>query len=382
MSATSRPTELSTPSDAVTASAVTRAEVHLGRLVQNLDVFRRTAPESDVMAVVKADAYGHGAPRVAATLEDAGVSWFAVATVPEGINLRKSGISGRILVFSAPLQEFIPLYREYDLDITVSSAEIAEYLVGPEQAPVRAHVKIETGMNRIGIPLWDAPRVIRMLETSGKVAIEGLWTHLATADSPDPDFSRHQIERFHDAIAPLRDSAAHVHIANSAAVLRLPESVRFPRAMMRIGIGLYGYSSLAGLAEEAGLTPIMTLTSRVTHLKRIERGATVSYGRRWRTERPTWIATVGAGYADGYPRLLSNRGDVSIDGVRYPIAGTVCMDMFMVDIGTGEHPSVGDEVVLFGPAGPDAFAVAEWAKTIPYEILTGITARVPRGFVS
>jgi alanine racemase len=374
--------DTSTRFDADPTSAPTRAEVHLGRLIQNLDVFRRTAPSAEVMAVVKADAYGHGAPRVAAALSEAGVTWFAVATVPEGIRLRKSGVEGRILVLGAPLPDYIHFYGEYDLDITISSEEIAEHIIAAEMGPFRAHVKIETGMNRIGIPCRDAVRVVRRLEMSGDVRLEGLWTHFAAADGTDLDFSRRQLAQFNETIKPLEDAASRIHTANSAAALRLPETVQHPRALMRIGIGLYGYSALEGLAEDAGLRPVMTVTSQITHLKSVATGESVSYGRRWTADHPTRIATVGAGYADGYPRLLSNRGDVSIGGVRYPIAGTVCMDMFMVDVGTAADISVGDEVVLFGPKAPDAYQIAAWAETIPYEILTGVTARVPRVFVS
>ncbi len=382
MNAVVRKIDTSTRLDADATSAPTKAEVHIGRLLRNLDVFRQKVPTADVMAVVKADAYGHGAPRVAAALAGAGVTWFAVATIPEGIRLRKSGIEGRILVLAAPLPEYVPFYPEYDLDVSVTSEDVADHLTGAGRGPFRAHVKIDTGMTRLGIACEDASRVVRLLETAENVKIEGLWTHLATADEPDPAFSREQIERFRKTIEPLEDSSARIHTANSAAALRLAESVRFPRTLMRIGIGLFGYCYPSGLADEVGLAPVMRLTSRITQLKRIDRGTSVSYGREWTADRQTRIATVGAGYADGYPRLLSNLGRVSIRDALHPIVGAICMDMFMVDVGAEVDLAVGDEVVLFGPERPDALQVAEWAQTIPYEILTGVTARVPRVFVS
>ena len=361
--------------------APTRAEIRLGALRHNLDVFRRKAPASDVMAVVKADAYGHGATRTALALFEEGVTNFAVATVPEGIRLRKAGLEGRILILAAPLPEYLPLYPEHDLDVTVSSPEIAERMTAAGEGPFRAHVKVDTGMGRIGLAPGDLEQVLIDLERSDNVKIDGLWTHLATADDEDPAFSVEQIERFRQAIAPVQDAARRIHVANSAAALRLPESTDFPRSLMRIGIGLYGYSALAGLAEDASLRPVLRMTSRVTQLKWVDPGTSISYGRRWTASRRTRVATVAAGYADGYPRCLTNRGEVTIGNERFPVVGTVCMDMFMVDVGTTARVALGDEVVLVGPEAPDAFEVAQWAGTIPYEILTSIAARVPRMYV-
>lgn len=373
--------DTSARTDADARNAPTRAEVNLDALVHNLGVFRRTAPSADVMAVIKADAYGHGAPRIASALFNEGVTSFAVATVPEGIRLRNAGIEGRILVLAAPLPEYLAAYPEHDLDVTVSSKEVADLVSRPDEGPFRAHVKVDTGMGRIGVTPDDAPNVVLRLERSDNVKVDGIWTHLATADDDDPSFATEQIDRFREIISPLQDSARRIHVANSAAALRLPESTDFPRALMRIGIGLYGYSALAGLAEDAGLQPALRFVSRINHLKWVDAGTSVSYGRRWTAEQRTRIATVGAGYADGYPRLLSNKGEVTIGDNRFPIAGTVCMDMFMVDVGEDADVNVGDEVVLLGSESPDAFEVATWAKTIPYEILTGIAARVPRLYV-
>lgn len=373
--------DTSTRTDADATSAPTRAEVNLGALLHNLDVFRRAAPSADVMAVVKANAYGHGSPQIASALFDAGITSFAVATVPEGIRLRKAGVEGRILVLAAPLPEYLAAYPEHDLDVTVSSAEVADWILSPGEGPFRAHVKIDTGMGRIGLASGEVERVVLALERSESVKVDGLWTHLATADDDDPSFSVHQIERFREIVSPLEGAARRIHVANSSAALRIPDSTTFPRALMRIGIGLYGYSALDGLAEDAGLRPVLRLTSRITHLKWVNAGTSISYGRRWTAVKRTRIATIGAGYADGYPRMLSNRGEVSIGDERFPITGTVCMDMFMADVGTDAEVAVGDEVVLIGPESPDAFEVSKWAQTIPYEILTGIGARVPRLYI-
>ena len=373
--------DTSTRSDADATTAPTRAEIHLDALRHNLEVFRRTAPTADIMAVVKADAYGHGSPQISSTLFEAGITSFAVATVPEGIRLRKAGIEGRILVLAAPLPEYLDSYPEYDLDVTVSSRAVVEHLTARGEGPFRAHVKVDTGMGRIGLTADEVEDAVLDLERSKNVKVDGLWTHLATADDEDPSFSVEQIERFREIISPLEDSARRIHVANSAAALRIPDSTACPRALMRIGIGLYGYSALDGLAEDAGLRPVLRLSSKITHLKWVDPGTSISYGRRWTAETRTRIATVGAGYADGFPRLLSNRGEVSLGEARFPIVGTVCMDMFMIDVGTESNVEVGQDVVLIGPESPDAFEVSVWAESIPYEILTGIAARVPRLYV-
>jgi alanine racemase len=334
------------------------------------------------MAVVKADAYGHGAVRVARELAGIGIRWFGVATAAEGAALREAGIEGRILVFAAPLPEHLSVYVRYDLELTVTSSEVADAVIrlagGGDRC--RVHVKVDTGMGRIGLSRGDAAAVVAGLERGAHVEVAGLWTHLATADAPDLSFAREQLERFAGVVAEIGDAAERIHVANSAAALRIPDALSFERPLARIGIGLYGYTSLEGLAKAHDLRPVMRVTSTVTHVKRVEAGATISYGRTWKAPQPTRIATVGAGYADGYHRLLSNRASVGIRGRRYPVTGTVCMDVFMVDLGPRSEVAVGDEVILFGDGGPDAVEVAGWAETIPYEVLTSVSSRVPRTY--
>lgn len=336
------------------------------------------------MAVVKADAYGHGAARVARALAGAGVRWFGVATVAEGVALREAGIEGRIVVFASPLPEHLGLHARHDLELTVTSSEIADAVIrragGGDR--YRLHVKVDTGMGRIGLPPGDVASVFAGLERASNVEIAGLWTHLATADAHDLSFALEQLERFAAAVREVGDAAERIHVANSAAALRLPDALAFERSLARIGIGLYGYTSVEGLAKAHGLRPVMRLSATVTQVKRVAAGATISYGRTWKAARSTRIATVGAGYADGYHRLLSNRAGVGIGGRRYPVAGTICMDMFMVDVGEGAEVAVGDEVVLFGDGGPDACEVAAWAETIPYEVLTSVSSRVPRTYAA
>ena len=361
----------------------TVAEIDLQRLWSNAELFRRTAPGATLMAVVKADAYGHGAPQVARHLSSKGVEWFGVATLAEAVELRNAGIDERILVFAAPLPEYLPAYAKYELDVTVSSLDVAQAVAGQaaRSGRYRVHVKVDTGMGRIGMSPSDIPAAMALLEHSPQVRIEGLWTHLATADDDRLDFAHRQLEIFRGVLATYGDAAAHVHAATSSAVLRIPESFDFDRAIIRTGIGLYGYSAREGLAETAGLQPVMRLISRVTHTKWVDEGTSISYDRRWQADRRTRIATIAAGYADGYPRLLTNRGEITIRGKRCPVAGTICMDMLMVDVGSDIDVAVGDEAVLFGEGAPDAFEVATLAGTIPYEILTSVTKRVVRVYL-
>ncbi len=368
------------------------AEVDLRAPRHNARRLRHLAGGGPPMAVVKADAYGHGAERVVQVLREEGVRHFAVARVPEALALRRAGLDAPILVFEAPLPAHLPAYAQYRLDVTVPSPAVAEAVAGTARAegPMRAHVKIDTGMGRLGLAPAALPAVLRRLGKTPGVEVAGIWTHLATAGAPEgASFMQTQIERFHTALRrvenALEETGACLHVANTGALLTQPNLLHpFHPALVRVGLGLYGLGPTEALAAEAGLRPVMRLTSRVTHLKTIGAGATVSYGRTWRAERPTRIATVGAGYADGYPRLLSNRAEVGIRGHRFRVAGTVCMDMLMVDLGPpdasgpGRSVAVGDEVVLFGEGGPSAYEVASWAETIPYEICCAVSPRVPR----
>ncbi len=348
-------------------------------------MLRRHAGQAALLGVVKANAYGHGALAVTRTLQNLNVRRFAVATVPEGIYLRENGIEDPVLVFASPLPPFLAAYARYDLGVTVSSRDVAEAVAvtARHEGPLRVHVKVDTGMHRIGIAPEEAEAVTRLLERAPGIELTGLWTHFATADEDDPFFAKVQMDRFEAVVKAVGDAYRHLHVANSGALLQLPRSVAQPgRLLARTGIALYGLMADERLAATAGLQPLMRFASRVTQVKTIQAGESISYGRRWTAPGPRRIATVGAGYADGYPRLLTNRAEVGIQGHRYPVAGTVCMDMFMVDLGPPEGPGyyveAGEEVTLWGEGGPSAFDVARWAETIPYEICCGVATRVPR----
>jgi alanine racemase len=358
------------------------AHVDLGALRHNLAVLRDRAAGLDVMAVVKANAYGHGAVPVTRFLAGEGVSRFGVATLGEAVALREAGIGERILVFAAPVPAQLERYARHDLEVTVTSPEVAREVarIATAADPVRVHIKVDTGMGRIGLDPADVVDTVRLLERSEGVRIEGFWTHFATADEPDDTFAREQWTRFRRVLAELGGAPAPVHAANSGGLLG--NAVALDPGLVsgvRLGISLYGLYD----PPDRALRPAMSLVSRLTQVKTVPAGTPVSYGATWRAPRETRIGTVSAGYADGYRRALSNRSEVGVAGRRCPIAGRVCMDMIMVDLGPGgEGPpaAVGDEVVLFGAGGPSAFELARWADTITYEIVCGITERVTRRY--
>ena len=362
-----------------------RAEVDLGAIRRNA---RRLAAHRDstVMGVVKADAYGHGAVPVARALVSEGLEWLAVATVPEAVELRDAGLEARILVFAAPRPEFLAAYEAHGLDVVVSSREVAA-AVAERASGLPVHVKVDTGMHRIGLDPAEAAATVRRLQRAG-VRVEALWTHLATADSADPadaSFAFSQVQRFDGVLRELgEDAPPLVHVANGPAHVRLPPTTSRP-ALVRLGGVLYGLNSDGAMAgATADLRPAMRLVTRVVHLQTVGAGESVSYGRTWTAERPTRIATLGVGYADGLPRSLSNRGTVGLGSGRFPVVGRVCMDMTMVSLGAPDGPGaavrLGDEAVVFGPGGPSAETQAEAAGTISYELTAGLTRRVPRTY--
>lgn len=357
-----------------------RAEVDLDALRHNVRVLRGYAGDAELMAAVKADAYGHGAVPVTRALVAEGVRHFAVATVLEGVQLREAGIEQPILVLGAPLPDALPTYVRCNLGVTVSSLEAAEdvILTASQTGPLTVHLKVDTGMRRLGLIPEEVPLALSRLRATPGVFVEGIWTHFATVDRA---FTLEQLRRFDELLASLESPPPVTHTANSGTLLHVPETAR-GRTLVRVGGALFGLvvNRLPWL-DEPDLRSVMRLVSRVVHLRSLQPGDTVSYGRTWRAERATRIATVAAGYGDGLPRSLSNSGSVGIHGAIFPIVGRVCMDMLMVDIGLEEASEairIGDDAVLFGPGGPSAGALAEAAGTIAYELTCGLTQRVRR----
>jgi alanine racemase len=358
--------------------APTRALIHADRLRANLADIRRQAPGLPVLGVVKADAYGHGATEVVRILQAEGVDRFGVATIPEALRLRQAGVQSPILVFAPLSAAGVEAATEACLDVVVDSEESLD-AASRTSGQLRCHLKVDTGMGRLGRTPSASVPLLQAIEAHPSLDLGSVWTHFARADEPESDFTDRQLDQFESFIDGLGGAPAPLHVAASAAVYVHPRSVDPSRyAMVRVGIALYGLLDLPG-GPPPGLQPVMDFVSRITHIKKVPAGTPVSYGGRWTSRQATWIATVGAGYADGVSRHLSNKGAVRIGRRICPIVGTVCMDMFMVDLGPDpESTSVGDTVHLFGSTHPTAFDVARWSESITYTAVCAVSGRVPR----
>ena len=362
----------------------TVAEIDLKALAYNLNgVRRKIGRRVAVMGVVKANAYGHGILEVARFLEREKIDYFGVANPEEGVVLREAGMIAPIHVFTLPSKLQASLFGSYDLEPTVCSQHEAALLNTQAQRAgktIPVHLKIDTGMNRIGAEPKELKKLLRALAKLRRLEIKGVYTHFATADARDKSFSKLQLAEFHRALEVLHKegvSAEFIHCAGSAGILDLPESYF---SMVRPGIMLYGYYPSRETTESVPLKPVLSLKSRVSLVKWIEPGESVSYGRRYVAKRKTKIATLPLGYADGYMRSLTGRSTVLIGNRRFPTAGTICMDQVMVDVGSADV-RVGDEAVLIGRQHREritAWDLAATFGTIPYEICTNISSRVPR----
>ena len=357
------------------------ATVDLDAIRRNARWLRgRCAPGTKLLAAVKADAYGHGAVPVARALERDGVGWFGVATADEAVQLRDGGVHGRLLAFGPLRGEALARALDADVDLTVCDEDdvAAAAAVACPDRPARVHLKVDTGMGRLGLPPERTVALADRIAAASTLRLEGVWTHLARADEPSHDATDRQLASFREALAALEAAGHHPplrHAANSAGTIAHP-GAHFD--LVRPGISLYGYPPGPELADAASeLEPALTLETPVVFVKRVAPGAAVSYGHRWRAPSETTIATVRIGYADGYPRALTNLGEVVVRGRRCRVVGTVCMDQTMVDVGELEV-AVGDRATLLGPAGPRADALAERIGTIPYELLTRLSARIQR----
>ena len=363
----------------------TWAEVNIKRLEQNLDAIKRKVAPAKVMLIVKANAYGHGLVEVSKALAGK-TDYVGVAVLEEGILLRKLGITAPIIVLGGIWGDQILSYLQNDLTLTASSVERLEQIdavAGSLGVKAKVHLKIDTGMERIGVHYYSAHRLQEAALKCAHVEVEGIFSHFANADSPDLSHARLQLERFqevlgfyerHSLLTPMR------HMANSAAVLQLPESYM---DMVRPGIMLYGVYPSPETARTVTVQPAMAWKSRVVYFKVVKPGHAVSYGSTWQPDHMVRMVTIPVGYGDGYFRSMSNRSKVIIRGRKYSQVGTICMDQLMVNI---EWTSAynGDEAILLGESGAERITVedlAQWAGTIPYEILTNINTRVPRVYV-
>lgn len=374
---------------------LTWAEIDLSAIAHNTRALRAaTHPGARMMAVVKADGYGHGAIPVAETALKNGADFLGVARVEEGIHLRRSGITAPpILIFGYITPDDAPAAIVHDLIVSVSSLEYArEAARCAGGGRLRVHLKLDTGMGRLGAMTFGDPErlavvkreIAEILNLPG-LSVEGVYTHFAASDTLDKTHARLQFSRFMDFLDDMGRAGMSFdlcHCCNSAGIMELPEA---HLDMVRAGIALYGlYPSDEVDKSRIALKPAMTLKSRVLHVKRVPAGFTVSYGMTWTAHDSTTIATVGIGYADGLRRALSNKGEMLVRGLRAPIVGRVCMDLTMLDVGGIPGVSVGDEVVVFGrreTGAPTADEMAELLGTINYEVLPGLTDRPKRLYV-
>jgi alanine racemase len=358
----------------------------------DLDAFRHNfafvrshlTPATGIIAVVKANAYGHGVDLIAREAERCGAAMIGVARSQEALGLTESGLSRPVLVLGTPA--YVLLERTINAGVVhaVSSLEDAEAVssaAGRLGKRAAVHVKVDTGMTRLGLDPAQAAATIERMARMPHLAVDGIFTHLADAENPNRILSRKQVEAFEGVLERIAAKGIEIpfrHCANSAAILTSPES---HYNLVRPGLMLYGYLPDESLAVPSPLRPVLSLHSAIVHLRNVEPGVGVSYGHRYHVPRKTTLATAAIGYGDGYSRLLTGKAEALIGGRRYPVVGTICMDLVVIDLGPDSVCSLGDDVVFLGSQGGEAITAWDLARaigTIPYEIITGITGRVER----
>ncbi len=366
----------------------TQVEVNLTRLTENYRAIETAVSPATVMPILKANAYGHGLVEVARHVVSLGAPYLGVAYLEEGILLREAGIKAPILVLGGIIGNQVPLFLQHDLTLTASSTEKMHQINdAAREMGIRAkvHLKIDTGMERIGVHYYSAESLLETALTCGHCRVEGIYSHLANADTADLTHARLQLDRFNQVLdfytqrglphPPLR------HMANSGGILQLPAS-HFD--MVRAGILMYGVYPSDEVAKTVPVRPALSWKSRVVYFKVVKPGHPVSYGSAWETDHMVRVVTIPVGYGDGYFRSMSGSAEVIIRGRRYPVVGRICMDQMMANI-EWETAYNNDEVILIGESDGTRISVedvATWANTIPYEVLTNINTRVPRIYIA
>ena len=370
------------------------AEIDLGALRHNVATLAAHIGPQQLWAVVKADAYGHGAIESARVALQSGAQGLCVALVSEGIALRQSGINAPILIMSEQPAEQHRDIISYGLIATLyNEATITKFARTAHDLEIMAsvHVKVDSGMHRVGVSPEDAVKVAKLVAESQWLSLEGIFTHLATADVVDIQFAQQHVSTFSRCVEQVRASGIevrHVHISNSASAIRKLDAGA-GCTMARVGIALYGipgdaHTNSFGATHQLDLRPVMSVHARVSHVQRVAAGQGVSYGLKRTMEQDSTVATLPLGYADGVPRGLWESGSVLIGGIRRPFAGVVTMDQIMVNC-TDDAVRIGDEVVLIGAQGSEVITTNEWANkmgTIGYEIVCAISARMPRNYIN
>lgn len=357
----------------------TKAIIDLTAIEKNLEVFKKQAGKAEVIAVVKADAYGHGVLEVSRRAIASGIRFLAVATPDEALFLRQQGIKTRLLVLGATPEAFIPVAQQEEITLAAISLawlDMASKAANPELLPLKIHLKIDSGMRRVGVFPEDAKQAIDFIRRH-HFSFDGLFTHFATADEESGELFRQQVKEMKTVIESIADSAVMVHVANSAAAI-MHQDLAYDG--VRIGISLYGIAPSAYVENEMSiaLSPAMSLETEIVHVKKVKAGEALSYGATYRAEDDEWIATLPIGYADGMLRGLQGQ-EVLLRGMRMPVVGRICMDQCMIKL--PEELPIGEKVTLIGKQGNEQIRMEEWAEkldTIPYEIPCILTKRVPR----
>jgi len=363
----------------------TRAVIHLDNFRGNIEAARKKiGGHPKILVPVKANAYGHGAVPISRCALEAGAEYLAVAAVPEGAELRSAGITAPVLLNSQAIPEEIPEIVSLKLSPLVSDEDFMEQLAGAAQSAgtrLSVHLKVDTGMGRVGCRPEEAAALAAKIIAARDLSLGGVATHLSVSDSLEPGdlaYTKEQLRCFREVITSVKDAGIDpgiAHAANSGA-LTFHEDSYFD--MIRPGIFLYGYSPAASISGGLHSKPVMEFRSAVAFIKKVKKGEAISYGRTWTAPEDTFIGTVTAGYADGFPRILSNNYSVLIRGKAYPIVGQICMDQFMVNLGKETDVKRWDSVVIFGPGFTTAEDIAKKLNTISYEITCNINKRVPR----
>ncbi len=365
----------------------TLVEVNLTRLAENFRAIQQHVAPSLVMPILKANAYGHGLIKVAQLMQELGADYIGVAMLEEGILLREKGIKTPILVLGGILGNQIPHFIEHNLTICASSIEKIQQpsqIAQQMEKTAKVHLKIDTGMERVGVHDYSAGKFLETAAKCEHLNIEGIYTHLANSDAADLTHARLQLERFEEVLSFYEKHSLQPprlrHVANSGAILQLPEA-RYD--IVRPGLMLYGVYPSPEVARSVKVRPALSWKSRVVYFKVIQPGRPVGYGSTWKTDHLVRAVTAPVGYGDGYFRSMSGQAHVIIRGVKYPVVGRISMDQIVINI-EWDSAYNGDEVILIGEMGEEQITaenLAEWAGTIPYEILTNINTRVPRVYV-
>jgi len=356
------------------------AEIDLGAITHNIKkLHQHLRPGTQLMAVLKKNAYGHGAIPVAKSAVAAGAEWLGVHSLEEGLELRAGGITAPVLILGPILHSQAAVVVEKKLTPTVIETEFASALDSAAReagTTVAVHVKVDTGLNRFGASIQDVTGLLNFISGLRQVKVSGMYTHFTSADEPDRRTTEIQLQRLLK-IATILPEPRFLHVANSAATLRFPET---HLNLVRVGLAMYGAYPSPATERTVSLRPVLSLKSRVARLHWMSPGEGVSYGLTWIARKDALVALIPFGYGHGLPRLLSNRGQILIHGRRVPIRGMVCMDQCIVDVTAVPGVKVGDEVVLLGSQGSEEITIDEiagWANTISYEVFTGIWTGLP-----